>query len=180
MASDNRKEKVKETLAKLRKEWPLAAAKALPKLAWLRAVCGKQYNTVVNCKEWKEISKQYDAVINDRLALKPLQVIETEIRRIETAQNTGNYTPDQIDLAIMSMYASCARNRLYLLNYNEENRRRNEKHEIEIRLLKAECALKEKELTDKNEEVQDSVEFSEIDDHKLAEMTGGANNETAP
>ena len=41
-------------------------------------------------------------------------------------------------------------------------------------------ALKEKELTDKNEEVQDSVEFSEIDDHKLAEMTGGANNETAP
>ena len=46
--------------------------------------------------------------------------------------------------------------------------------------MKIECALKEKELTEKNEEVQDRIEFSEIDDQKLADMTGGANNEAAP
>ena len=183
MASDAT---VKDVIDKIRRDWRKAAEKALPKLAWMRELAGRHYSAIVNSKAWKEISKQYDAMVAADLDQKPIQLLRREIARIER-QGEGL---EQIDLAIIAMYNSIDNKRKYQKNADDRNRRdaekhaqeikfAAEKHALEMRKLAAEAELAERELNDKDSMIEDDITLDGFTDSEIAEIKGTAENEEA-
>lgn len=184
MASDTT---VKDVIDKIRRDWRKAADKALPKLAWMRELAGRHYSAVVNSKAWKEISKQYDALVAADLDQKPIQLLRREIARIER-QGEGL---EQIDLTIIGMYNSIDNKRKYCAIANDRNRREAEKHAqeikfaqdrhaLEMRKLAAEAELAERELNDKDSMIEDDITLDGFTDAEINEIKGTAANEEAP
>lgn len=177
---------VKDVIDKIRRDWRKAAEKALPKLAWMRELAGRHYSAVTKSKAWKEISRQYDAMVADDLDQKPIQLLRREIARIER-QGEGL---EQIDLAIIGMYNSIDNKRKYNTIANDKNRRdaekhaqeikfAAEKHALEMRKLAAECELAERELNDKDAMIEDDITLDGFTDDEINEIKGTAGDEEA-
>lgn len=184
MASDAT---VKDVIDKIRSNWRKAAEKALPKLAWMRELAGRHYSAVSKSKAWKDISRQYDAMVAADLDQKPIQLLRREIARIER-QGEGL---EQLDLAIIGMYDSINNKRRYQKFADDKNRRESEKHAqeikyaqdrhaLEMRKLAAEAELAEREVNDKDAMIEDDITLDGFTDSEIAEMKGTAGNEETP
>ena len=153
-----------EAIARVKADYQEAAQRSLPKLSWLKGLCGrKYYESILHSEEWKEISGQYDKISMITAEEKPRQLLMKALEATEQKLEAGEGL-NAIDIAIFNALQNSNRNRQYL----ELHRK---KYKLEAERAAAEEARKDREEARKDRAEERAEQAHEVEmEHKRAEI----------